>query len=93
MSNKIKYYGSSYWDRLMKKTGKDYWKLSDYDLTLLSVSNNIISPDLISNELTKNQRKLIINELIKRDKFISSFFAITISVIALALSILVAIFK
>lgn len=93
MSKKIDYYGSNYWDRLMKKTGKDYWKLSDLDLTLIAINNNIVSHDFISNKLSKNQRKLIIDELVKRDKYISSFIAIIISVIALALSIIVAVFK
>lgn len=93
MSKKIKYYGLNYWDRLMKKTGKDYWKLSDLDLTILAINNNIVNSVFISNKLTKNERKLIIDELTKRDKFISSFIAIAISVIALAVSVLVAIFK
>ena len=60
MSKKIEYYGFSYWDRLMKRIGKDYWKLSDYDLTLLAISNNIHNSNLISKELKKNERKLII---------------------------------
>jgi len=62
---------------------KNYWQLSEHDLEILAAKYKIgeyANPSI--------SRKAIIEQLVFRDKFITSFTAIIISIIALIVSII-----
>lgn len=97
-------------DQLLKLFGRDYWRMTDKELLSPVVRYHLELPpysmeDVNVKEYVKDpsfwhtlraNRKRIIEQLIARDKFASSFVAIAISIIALiisAFSILVAFFK
>jgi len=87
--------------RKLNKTTKmfgfqDYWKMSDKKLILLANDKKIIDmhdfgttthSDFENNELTKTERRDIIDELIKHDKHRLSYIAIVMSIIALFISV------
>lgn len=92
-------------ERFLKLIGEDYWSMLDFEIEKLAEEFKL-SPDRVTSmsmlngkplfKLDKSDRKKIIEQLVSRDKFASSFVAIVISIIALvisAVSILVAIFK
>ena len=68
---------------------KNYWQLSDHDLEILASKYKIGEYGYTSGKIS---RKLIIEQLVFRDKFINSFVATVIAIIALLISI-VALFK
>jgi len=68
---------------------KNYWQLSDHDLELLAAKYKIgeyATPGAVF--ISSISRKAIIEQLVFRDKFITSFTAIIISIVALVVSII-----
>jgi hypothetical protein len=88
----------------LEGSGKDYWSMDKYELHTMAQKYQLISEsENIKNYFIKtksnkvnldvDERKRIIDELVKRDKFISSFAAIVLSIISLIVSVLVAVSK
>lgn len=92
-------------ERLLKLFGKDYWQMSNFDLWVLAKKYNIVVLGFNVDEddtgllddfrygPTGDQREELIRKLVFRDKFASSFVAVLISLVALVISVLVAILK
>lgn len=94
-------------EQLLKLFGRDYWRMSNYDLWKLNRKYKLRvagwgydkdDTGLLDHSLFGpwSKRDKLIKKLIFRDKFASSFVAIVISIIAIvisAISILVAFFK
>jgi len=71
-------------EKLLKLIGKNYWKLSNHELEL-TASKHKIGEYAYSGKIS---RKRIIEQLVFKDKFINSFVAILISIVALIISII-----
>ena len=62
---------------------RNYWKLSDHALEILASKYKIGEYGYTNGRIS---RKIIIEQLVFRDKFINSFIATIISIIALVVS-------
>jgi len=79
---------------------RDYWTMSDKDIVFIADSLSLIdmydfgttTHNDFETELTYEQRKLIIDELTKRDRHISSYTTVIISLVALGISMFTLIF-
>lgn len=80
---------------------KDYWAMTDKDLVFMADRLSIIDmyhygipthDDFDAESLNRDERQMIIDALIKRETHITSNIAISISVIALIISIVAIIF-
>ena len=72
-------------EKLLKIMGKNYWKLTNHELEQTASKHKIGEYAFTSGKLS---RKLIIEQLVFKDKFINSFVAILISIAALIISII-----